>query len=112
MSDSSPWLAILPETRPVLQDLVLRRLRTVEGRVVDSHHRPVQGAAVRQSPEGPAATEALTDPDGRFRLHGVLAEAAFLFVAKEGYRFHGLPIGVAGTQVEIKMFRSEEPSRP
>jgi beta-lactamase regulating signal transducer with metallopeptidase domain len=112
MSDSSPWLALGPETRPVLQGLVLRRLRIVEGRVVDSQGRPAAGATVRQSGDGPVPTQAATDEDGRFRLSGVLAEPAFLFVAKEGYRFQGMPIGVDSSPVEIRIFRTDEPRKP
>ena len=48
--------------------IVLRRLRTIEGRVVDRQGRPVAGALVFQSGDGPMRTEALADQDGRFAL--------------------------------------------
>ena len=68
--------------------LVLRRVRTVEGRVVDRQGQPVAGAVVRQSGDGPMPTETLTAAiDGRFRLPGVIEGPALVFAEKEGFRF-------------------------
>jgi hypothetical protein len=52
--------------------------RTVAGQVVDARGRPVVGAAVSQSGDGPARTGTTTGADGRFRLPGVYREPAFL----------------------------------
>jgi hypothetical protein len=112
MSDSSPWLVLRPGSSPILGDLVLRRLRSVEGKVVDSQGQPVAGATVRQSGDGPVATKALTDSSGRFQLSGVLAEPALLFVAKEGYRFTGGRISRDDSAIELTLERSDGPPAP
>ena len=108
MPDHTPWLAIKTDTRPFFPKLVLRRLRTAHGRVVDSAGKPVAGASVRQAGDGPARTETLTDPEGRFALPGVLSEPAFVFVAKPGYRFQGKAIGADDSAVDVSMAREDE----
>ena len=109
MPDHTPWLAIKTDTRPFFPKLVLRRLRTVHGRVVDSAGKPVAGASVRQAGDGPARTATVTDADGRFALPGVLAEPAFIFIVKSGYRFQGKAIGADDSAVDVSMAREEEP---
>jgi beta-lactamase regulating signal transducer with metallopeptidase domain len=108
MPESTPWLALKTATRPFLPKIVLHRLRTVHGRVVDSRGKPVAGASVRQAGDGPAPTQGATDADGRFALPGVLAGPAFVFVAKDGYRFEGKPIGAADPSLEIVLTRPDE----
>ena len=112
MSDSSPWLVLRSDTRPTLQDVVLRRLRIVEGKVVDSRGEPIADARVRQSGDGPVPTEDRSDSAGHFRLSGVLAEPAFVFVEKQGYRFTGRSIGVDSAPVEIALERSNGTAAP
>ena len=68
MPESTPWLALKTETRPFFAKVVLRRLRTVRGRVLDSQGKPVAGASVRQAGDGPAPTQDMTDAEGRFAL--------------------------------------------
>ncbi|HWE38128.1 MAG TPA: carboxypeptidase-like regulatory domain-containing protein [Isosphaeraceae bacterium] len=71
-----------------MPDLVLRRapkLRPVAGRVVDSNGKPVAGAVVFQTGDGPRRTQGTTDANGRFRVGGIDAGAAFLCVAEKGY---------------------------
>ncbi len=109
MPDHTPWLAFKADTRPFFPKVVLRRLRTVHGRVIDSTGKPVAGASVRQAGDGPAWTETLTGDDGRFALPGVLAEPAFVFVAKPGYRFQGRAIGADDTTVEVALARNDDP---
>jgi hypothetical protein len=103
---------MLPEvsrwTRPMdagevrLPDVVLRRLLTIQGRIVDRNDRPVPGATVFQSGDGPERTEAVTDESGRFAVDGVPEGTAFLFAEKEGFRFHGERIdAAAGRPVTI-----------
>ncbi len=109
LPENTPWLALKTGTRPFFDKIVLRRLRTVRGRVVDSQGKPVEGASVRQAGDGPALTQAVTDSEGRFALPAVLAEPAFVFVAKNGYRFVGKSIGASDTAVEVTIHRVEEP---
>ena len=66
--------------------LVLRRVGTLEGRVVNRQGQPLAGARIRQSGDGPMPTETLTAEDGRFRLPGVLEGPALLFAETKGYR--------------------------
>ncbi|MGP0063617.1 MAG: carboxypeptidase regulatory-like domain-containing protein [Isosphaeraceae bacterium] len=89
--------------------LVLRRVRTVEGRVLDRRGQPVVGAVVRQSGDGPMPTEALTADDGRFRLSGVLEGPALVFAEKPGYRFGFRPIDDGPRPVEVVLARVDEP---
>ncbi len=111
MPENSPWLAIKAETRPVLPKVVLRRPRTVEGRVVDTRGKPVAGALVRQADDGPAPTQTVADTDGRFALPGVLAEPAFVFVAKDRYPFVGAPITATDAVVEVMVTGINESDR-
>ncbi len=109
----SPAIDLAEQSRkpPVL---VLRGLRTIEGRVVDRQGQPVAGAVVRQSGDGPMPTETLTADDGRFRLPGVLEGPAFVFAEKPGYRlaFVGCSVSTAPAAtppVSVVLARTSEP---
>jgi beta-lactamase regulating signal transducer with metallopeptidase domain len=108
MPENSPWLAMKAETRPFLPKIVLRRLRTVTGRVLDTHGKPVPGAPVRQAGDGPVPTQVVTDSDGRFALPGVLAEPAFICVAKDRYQFAGTPLTATDAAVEVTLVGVDE----
>ncbi|QEH37771.1 Regulatory protein BlaR1 [Aquisphaera giovannonii] len=110
MSDGSPWLALGPDTAPKLGDVVLRRLRAVEGRILDPGGNPVPGAKVRQAGDGPNSEEVETDQAGRYRLSGIFAEPAFVFAAKEGYRFAGRLIEAGATTADITLERADGPA--
>ena len=91
---------------------MLRRLRTVEGIARDRQGKPVVGAVVFQTGDGPMRTRALTDSDGRFRVPGLIEGTAILFARKDGYRFRGKPINTeAGTAVLV-LTRSDEAHAP
>lgn len=93
-------------------DLTLRRAvgtREVAGQVVDSAGKPVAGAEVFQSGDGPRKTRGTTDGEGRFRVLGVPGAPAFLFVSKEGYRFFGRRVDPADRTVELALRRLDEP---
>ncbi len=72
-----------------LPDVMLRRLRTVEGRVLDANGQPLPDVTVRQAGDGPAWTTSLTDVDGTFRLDGVPEGLALVFAEREGFWFTG-----------------------
>ncbi len=112
MSDSSPWLVLRSDTRPTLENVVLRRLRSVEGKVIDTRGEPIFNARVRQSGDGPVPTETRSDAAGHFLLPGVLAEPALVFVEKPGYRFTGRSIGADARTVEITLERSDGAAAP
>ena len=98
----------------VVPDLALRRsvgTREVAGRVVDSAGKPVVGAEVYQTSDGPKTrTRGTTEDDGRFRVAGVPDAPAFLFVAKEGYRFVGRRVDPGDKSVEFALRRFDEPA--
>ena len=60
-------------------DVVLPRIRAVDGFVHDREGKPVEGVTVFQSGDGPMRTRTVTDARGRFRLTGVIAGKAILF---------------------------------
>jgi hypothetical protein len=72
-----------------LPDLVVRALNAVSGRVVDRQGKPIAGARVLQSDDGPARTEPRTDADGRFRLPGYSVPHGLVFAHAPGFRFGG-----------------------
>ncbi|QEH35537.1 Dioxygenase [Aquisphaera giovannonii] len=84
----------------------LRRLRTVEGRVVDRGGAPVVGASVFTQGRSVRAT---TDAVGRFRLEGVPPAPTFLFASKEGFRFRGRMLEGPGAHATIELARADEP---
>jgi hypothetical protein len=85
------------------------RQRAIDGFVRDRQGKPVEGAAVLQSGDGPNRTRATTDRYGRFRLTGVNDDHAFVCASKAGYRFQGKPVGSAPGAVEIVLARTNEP---
>lgn len=89
LADRSGWF--LPERDMThVEDIVLRRLQSIEGQVVDSQGTPVPGATVFNSGEGHVRVETKTDAAGRFKLDGVPDNARFVFAEKRGYRFTGM----------------------
>jgi hypothetical protein len=97
---------------PALVLQPMARTRMVAGRVVDVQGRPVAGAVVFQSGDGPARSRTTTDADGRFRLPGVYREPAFLFVEGDGLAFAGHRIGTGAEPVEVKIRRVGDPPGP
>lgn len=90
-------------------DLVLRPLRTIEGRVRDRAGNAVAAARVMQSGDGPVRTETKTDDQGRFRLSGFRQGDVFVLVDGQGFRFHGQVVSAKSTQVEMVLGRIDEP---
>jgi hypothetical protein len=95
-----------------LPDLVLRKLqaiRAVTGRVVDRDGRPIRGASLSQSGDGPSRTATTTDDDGRFRLAGFYEGAGLVFAEKAGLRFGGAIVRPGPEPVAITLARVGEP---
>ncbi len=89
-------------------DVVLHRIRAVDGFVHDRQGKPVEGVTVFQSGDGPMRTRTLTDARGRFRLPGVIAGKAILFARKDGFRFHGQPVDTEAGAADLTLARVEE----
>ncbi len=109
MADMTAWLSLGADTVPDVRDLILRRVRTVSGRVLDRSGRGVPGAIVRQSGDGPERTRAVTDAQGHFSVSGVLEGRFFLFVDKPGYRPSWKLAGPSGTGIDLTIAREDEP---
>ncbi|HEX5445988.1 MAG TPA: carboxypeptidase-like regulatory domain-containing protein [Pirellulales bacterium] len=85
-------------------DIVLSptpQLRSVAGQVLDEDGKPIGGAVVSQSGDGPRRTRAVCDADGRFRIEGVYEGPAWLFVECEGRRLQGQPIANDANDIRI-----------
>jgi protocatechuate 3,4-dioxygenase beta subunit len=80
----------------------------IDGRVLDRKGRPVPGASVRASNNGPCCPRATTDADGRFQLAGVADRRSFLFVEAAGFRFLGLPINPTRRPIELTLTTLDE----
>ncbi|HEV3003547.1 MAG TPA: carboxypeptidase-like regulatory domain-containing protein, partial [Pirellulales bacterium] len=112
MPGASPYASASDEASLTLPDVSMARLRAIRGRVVDRQRRPVAGVRVFQSGDGPARTEAMTGPDGRFAVEDVVDGHVFLFAAKSGYRFQGQLVGPGRQDAELSICRADEPPQP
>ena len=107
----SDWITI-QEKSQTLPLWVQRTLRTIRGRVIDRQGKPVTGALVFQTGDGPERTETITDADGRFSLEGFRQGTVFVFVRMAGFRFHGQLIKATDTKVTAELTRDgERPAR-
>lgn len=106
------WLPTGTEDVLTWPELTLRRaltIRDVAGRVVDRAGKPLAGAVVFQSGDGPKRSETTTGVDGTFRLPGVYSGPALVFAEKAGFRFGGAIVGPEAGNVEVRLARMEEP---
>ena len=106
----SEWTTI-PETPHALPPMVQRSLRTVRGHVVDRQGKPVAGARVFQSGDGPERTETTTAVDGQFSLGGFRQGPVFVFVRSAGFRFSGQMIKPSDVNVRIELTPDGEAPR-
>ena len=107
----SDWITIGEQPR-VLLPMIQRPLRTISGRAVDRQGKPVAGAQVFQSGDGPERTSVRTDAGGRFTLGGFCQGPVCLFACGEGFRFFGRLIRPGNEDVMVELTRtSERPAR-
>ncbi len=70
---------------------------------------PIVGAAVFNRGDSPEPIATSSDPDGRYRLEGLLPGTRFVFVRKEGYRFTGVRTDGDTDGLTITLLKSTEP---
>lgn len=93
-------------------DVVVRRLRTISGRVRDRQGAPVEGATVFHSGDGSERVETITGADGDFRLDRVPAGRIALFAERVGFRFAGSLLDAKDSQADLRLVRDEESLEP
>ena len=102
----SDWVR-LSGTPAAFVSVTLRPLVKIQGRVVDRQGRAVAGALIFQTSVKP---NAISDEAGRFTLEQARPTPSFLFARKEGFRYHGQPLGTETAQVvELVLTRQSEP---
>jgi hypothetical protein len=84
----SRWFTVGEGTN-VLTIPPLKKLRTLEGQVVDRQGKPVAGVAVYQAA---SSTSATTDERGGYRLEKARPGRTFVLARKAGYRLQGQAI--------------------
>ncbi len=104
----SGWITIQNKAH-TLPLLVQRSLRTIRGQAVDRQGKPVAGAQVFQSGDGPERTETTTGADGHFSLGGFRPGPVFFLVRKDGFRLHGQLIKATDANVAAELTRESEP---
>lgn len=110
LAGRSGWVLPAQQVTDV-DDIVLRRLTSVQGRVVDSNGAAVEGASVFNSGDGHVGVESQTDAAGEFKLDGVPEGTIFLFAEKRGYRFAGM-VCIQPDANRIVMAREDENVEP
>jgi hypothetical protein len=108
LEQETPWKAVGKDGPVAFGDVILKRLRPLEGTVVDGKGEPIAGATVRHHDDRQRAT-ATTGAAGRFRLSSAFSPPGFLFVEKDGFRFHGQRCDRPGG-VRIVLTRRDEPA--
>lgn len=103
------WADFSGDGPALFSDLVIDPLRSIAGRVADRQGKPVAGATVIQSGDGPQRTEVVSDGDGRFRLDGYQNDSGYVFASAEGFRFHGQRIKGGHGDVTIVLTKTSEP---
>lgn len=104
--------SIKPEERPsgALGEIVLQRVKTVRGRVVDRDGTPLESVTVFSlGARGDGRNSTTTGADGRFVLEALHPRALFLFARRENRRFTGRAVPEAGEPVTLRMSRRDEP---
>jgi hypothetical protein len=77
--------------------------------VLDRQGRPVAGAKVSSTGDGPGRGRVATDGEGRFRLAGVAGDAVLVFVRASGFRQTGQVIPLDSDRAELVLARIDEP---
>lgn len=92
--------------------IVLPRLRSIKGLVVDCQGRPVAGVTVFNSCDAHQRVDAKTDSTGRFLLSGLPEGQVCLFADHPDYRFTGVVAPVGVEQIELVLAQRDEEVEP
>ena len=92
--------------------LTMRRLVTVEGRVLDQQGQPVAGATVFHTGNATPRTEVRTDAAGRFRIEGLPEGKSPLFVTHPNYHFYGQLVDTSARAQELKLLAADQTPAP
>jgi tetratricopeptide (TPR) repeat protein len=92
--------------------MILRRLMTIEGRVIDEQGRPVVEAVVFHTGNASPRVEAKTDADGHFKLSGLPEGKSPVFVEHQQYHFYGQLVDTALAQHEFKLLGIDRTPSP
>lgn len=87
LAETTPWKEMTAQPELVFE-ATLRRLRPLQGQILDRQGQPVAAARVARSDER-QKVETVTDEKGHFQLRTAFVTPGFLFVSKPGFRFHG-----------------------
>ncbi len=108
------WLT--PGERPdpiTFPDLVVNKLRVVEGHVLDRQGQPVAGATVFQAGDGPKRVTVQADGQGHYRMPDLDGGRAFLFAQAAGFRFQGRAVAEGEPTADLTLTRNDEaPEKP
>ncbi|MEN6549055.1 MAG: carboxypeptidase regulatory-like domain-containing protein [Armatimonadia bacterium] len=102
-ASSAEWEAVAGNTH----DFGVLRLTLaagyLAGRIVDQDGKPVVGAAVFNSGDGPRRVTSVSDEQGHFRLSGLYPGRAFVFADMAGFHFTGVcaPTGADDVVVHL-----------
>jgi hypothetical protein len=108
LGEKTPWNEMGGAPLLSFGEVVLRRVHTIGGRILDRKGLPVAGARVSRA-DGRRRDEATTDADGRFTLSTAFYHTGFLFVEKPGFRFHGQRCD-RPEPLSVTLTRREEPA--
>ncbi|HEX5499185.1 MAG TPA: carboxypeptidase regulatory-like domain-containing protein, partial [Thermomicrobiales bacterium] len=112
LAGRSGWIASGEKTTIDAGNLVLRRLRTVSGRLVDRRGAGIADATVFNSGDGHRRVETKSDAAGKFRLPGVPEGQFCLFAEHLAYRFQGAVFRAEVEHVELELSRFDDPIEP
>ncbi|MGA2060028.1 MAG: carboxypeptidase regulatory-like domain-containing protein [Thermoguttaceae bacterium] len=83
--------------------LILRRLMSIEGRVIDEQGRPVPEATVFHTGNASPRVEVKTDVQGHFQLDGLPEGKAPVFVIHPKFHFHGQLVDTSSAPQDFKL---------
>ncbi len=99
---TSSWHRLDGDRPGRLEDLTLRALRTVSGRVVDPGKVPLEGVEVFERGIAGAPKRTTTDAQGRFTLSGLFPEPSVLLARRDGFRMRGTWVDLSESAQAVK----------